>query len=151
LLGYRGLRFGSTTPDWHHDPVHGRRVPAIYYAGQAAGWIETCAGLGADVVGIDWRMPLDAARHRIGPDITLQGNLDPAVLLGDPGSIRERTGRMIALARGREDEHAPARYIANLGHGILPDTPPVHAQLFVDTVREATAAAPSAVARQGWS
>jgi len=135
----------------HTAGGQGRRVPAIYYAGQAAGWIEACAGIGADVVGIDWRLGLDAARRRIGPNVTLQGNLDPAILLGDPGSIRERTEQMIALARGREPGNAPTRYIANLGHGILPDTPPEHAQLFVDAIRAATAAAPSAVARQGWS
>jgi uroporphyrinogen decarboxylase len=131
--------------------AQGRRVPRIYYAGQAAGWIESCTEIGADVVGGDWRIALDATRERIGANITLQGNLDPAVLLGDPASIRRRTGQMVELARGGDGERAPARYIANLGHGILPDTPPEHAQLFVDTIRAATADAPSAVASQGWS
>lgn len=127
-----------------------RRVPTIYYAGQAAGWIEACASLHADVVGIDWRLTLDDARRRIGTNVTLQGNLDPAVLLGDPDSIRERTMEMVALARAHAAGPAPARYIANLGHGILPETPPEHAQLFVEAVRTASAM-PAHSSRQEWS
>jgi uroporphyrinogen decarboxylase len=112
-------------------------VPTIYYAGESAGWLEVCADSGADVVGLDWRVSLDAARQRIGRRTVLQGNLDPAVLLGPPDSIRERVRSVIAQGRAGLEPGATSRgHIFNLGHGILPETPPEHARLVVDTVRE---------------
>jgi uroporphyrinogen decarboxylase len=72
------------------------------------------------------------------------------VLLGDPAAIRARTAEMLALARGHTGEAAAPRYIANLGHGILPETPPDHAQLFVETIRSLSAIAPSPVSKQVW-
>ncbi len=113
-------------------------VPVIYYAGEAAGWLEMAAETGADVIGVDWRMPLDMARRRLGPSVAVQGNLDPAVLLGDPGVIRRGITRVLDEARGHEGRGSAAGHIFNLGHGILPDTPPEHARLVVDTVRELT-------------
>ena len=112
-------------------------VPTIYYAGESAGWVEASGESGADVVGLDWRLNLDAARRRIGRPIVLQGNLDPAVLLGPPASIRERVASVLEQGRsGLEPGDAPRGHIFNLGHGILPETPPDHARLVVDTVRE---------------
>jgi uroporphyrinogen decarboxylase len=116
-------------------------VPLIYYAGEAAGWIESCADIGADVIGLDWRLNLDAARARVGGDVALQGNLDPTVLLGPRPFIRQRTRDVLRAARGETGEGGarpgPALgHIFNLGHGILPQTPPDHARLLVDTVRE---------------
>ena len=112
-------------------------VPAIYYGGEAAGWIEACRDTGADVIGIDWRLDLDAARLRLGTEPVLQGNLDPAVLLGPPERIRERTRAVLQAARTDTGTGAGSRgHIFNLGHGILPETPPAHARLVVDTVRE---------------
>jgi uroporphyrinogen decarboxylase len=115
-------------------------VPLIYYAGEAAGWIESCADIGADVIGLDWRLDLDAARARVGPGVALQGNLDPSVLLGPRPFIRQRTLDVLRAARGVAGHAAspgPAvGHIFNLGHGILPQTPPDHARLLVDAVRE---------------
>jgi uroporphyrinogen decarboxylase len=122
-------------------------VPAIYYAGDAAGWLEAAAGTGAQVIGVDWRIDLGAARRRLGPRVALQGNLDPAVLLGPVAEIRSRVERVLRSARGAEDSPArpgsgtpgpgPARgHVFNLGHGILPQTPPEHARALVDAVRE---------------
>jgi uroporphyrinogen decarboxylase len=113
-------------------------VPVIYYAGEAAGWLEAAAETGADVVGVDWRMPLDAARRRLGPSIAVQGNLDPAVLLGEPAIIRAEIARVLDEARGTPGRGPAHGHVFNLGHGILPDTPPAHARLVVDTVREIT-------------
>jgi uroporphyrinogen decarboxylase len=113
-------------------------VPVIYYAGEAAGWIEAAAETGADVVGVDWRLPLDAARRRLGPSIAVQGNLDPAVLLGEPATIKAEVARVLDEARGTPGRGAAVGHIFNLGHGILPETPPAHARLVVDTVRELT-------------
>jgi uroporphyrinogen decarboxylase len=121
----------------------GARVPLIYYAGDAAGWIEACTGIGADVIGVDWRIGLDAARARVGTALTLQGNLDPTILLGSRSLIRQRTRGVLRDARGMAgaDDSAAVTgpavgHIFNLGHGILPQTPPDHARLLVDTVRE---------------
>ena len=120
----------------------GARVPLIYYAGDAAGWVEACTETGADVIGLDWRIGLDAARARVGTEVALQGNLDPTILLGSRSLIRQRTRGVLRAARGLTSgdlDAAPGPaigHIFNLGHGILPQTPPDHARLLVDSVRE---------------
>jgi len=115
-------------------------VPLIYYAGEAAGWLESCADMGADVIGLDWRLDLEAARARVGAGVALQGNLDPSVLLGPRRFIRQRTLDVLRAAGGLTGDRArpgPAvGHIFNLGHGILPQTPPDHARVLVDSVRE---------------
>jgi uroporphyrinogen decarboxylase len=115
-------------------------VPLIYYAGEAAGWLESCADMGADVIGLDWRLDLEAARARVGAGVALQGNLDPSVLLGPRRFIRQRTLDVLRAASGLTGDRArpgPAvGHIFNLGHGILPQTPPDHARVLVDSVRE---------------
>jgi uroporphyrinogen decarboxylase len=104
-------------------------VPRIYYAGNAAGWLPSCRQTGATVIGLDWRMDLEPARAELGPALAVQGNLDPAVLLGPPALIRQR-------ARAVLDQAGPVGHIFNLGHGILQQTPPDHARVLVDAVRE---------------
>jgi uroporphyrinogen decarboxylase len=124
----------------------GVHVPLIYYAGDSAGWIEACTEIGADVVGIDWRMSLDTARARVGTAVALQGNLDPTILLGSRSLIQQRTRGVLRAALGESGEAGAAAgltgaatgHIFNLGHGILPQTPPDHARLLVDTVRQYT-------------
>jgi uroporphyrinogen decarboxylase len=115
-------------------------VPLIYYAGEAAGWLESCADMGADVIGLDWRLDFEAARARVGAGVALQGNLDPSVLLGPRRFIRQRTLDVLRAASGLTGDRArpgPAvGHIFNLGHGILPQTPPDHARVLVDSVRE---------------
>jgi uroporphyrinogen decarboxylase len=107
-------------------------VPRIYYAGNAAGWLESCAATGATVIGLDWRIDLDRARTTLGDGVALQGNLDPAVLLGSSTAIRSRAADVIRRA-------GPVGHIFNLGHGILPDTSPEHARVLVDAVAELSA------------
>ncbi len=103
-------------------------VPRIYYAGAAAGHLEALGEVGADVIGLDWRTDLAEARRRLGDAVALQGNLDPAVLLGPRDLIAERVRRVL--------DAAPAKgHVFNLGHGILPETPPEHAEHLVETVR----------------
>jgi uroporphyrinogen decarboxylase len=118
----------------HGEPA----LPIIYYAGDASGWLEGCSSTGADVVGIDWRIPLDVARARLGPAIAVQGNLDPGVLLGSSQVIQRQVARVLDEARGGPGRGAACGHIFNLGHGILPDTPPDHARLLVETVRDLT-------------
>ncbi|MEA2487536.1 MAG: uroporphyrinogen decarboxylase [Actinomycetota bacterium] len=95
----------------------GSRVPKIYFGVNTSQLLDLMAGSGADVVGIDWRVPMATARARLGPQVVLQGNLDPAALLG-PWDVIEAKARTILEATGG------TRHIFNLGHGVLPDTDP---------------------------
>lgn len=83
-----------------------------------------CSGLG-----LDWTINADYARSMIGREKALQGNLDPSMLLSSDKTLIDRTNRMIASFEGHP-------YIANLGHGILPNIPVEKAKLFVDTVKQ---------------
>ena len=106
-------------------------VPVIVFA-PGAGWaLELLArASGADVIGIDWQTRASEARKRLcGFDVACQGNFDPAWLYLSPEQIRERAGSMLADF-GRQG------YIANLGHGVLRDTPVEHVQEFVRTVQQ---------------
>lgn len=86
-----------------------------------------------DVVGVDWRIPLDAAWERIGPDRAIQGNLEPAAVLAPPEVLAQRVDDVLAAAGGRPG------HIFNLGHGVLPDSPLDNLKLLVDRVHERTA------------
>lgn len=106
-------------------------VPLIVFA-PGASWAtrEIARATGADVVGVDWQTEA-AAAHRLADDlgVAVQGNLDPCALYAPPHEIRARTREML--------RQMPQRgYIANLGHGILPDIPVDHARAFIDTVQE---------------
>ena len=72
---------------------------------------------GGDVIGVDWRIELDAARRRLGDGVALQGNLDPVALLAPWESLKPRAQHILDQMAGR------AGYIFNLGHGVLPQTP----------------------------
>jgi uroporphyrinogen decarboxylase len=93
-------------------------VPRIHFGVGTGELLRSMGEAGADVVGVDWRVPLDEASRRIGPDRAVQGNLDPAVLLADWPVVRAEVRRV--LAEGR----ATPGHIFNLGHGVLPDTDP---------------------------
>jgi len=79
-------------------------------------------------LGVDWTLKPQVARDLIGKELTIQGNLDPSILLTDPATVERKTKEMI-------DQFGIQRYIANLGHGISPDVPPAHAKAFFDTVK----------------
>lgn len=95
-------------------------VPVIYFGNGATTILDRIAALGADVYGIDWRLPLDEARARLASGTTrpfaVQGNLDPAVLLGPIDVIERRAAEVVA--RGGRRGH-----VFNLGHGITPEVP----------------------------
>jgi uroporphyrinogen decarboxylase len=93
-------------------------VPRIHFGVGTGELLGAMAEAGADVVGVDWRVPLDVAARRIGGTRAVQGNLDPAVLFADPASI-EAEARRIA----DEGRRAPG-HVFNLGHGVLPETDP---------------------------
>jgi uroporphyrinogen decarboxylase len=83
---------------------------------------------GADVVGVDWRLPLDEAVRRVEPGKALQGNLDPAILLA-PWEVIEKRAKDV-IARGRTAEG----HVFNLGHGVLPETDPAVLAKLTDLV-----------------
>ncbi len=100
------------------EPLEATGVPRIHFGVGTGELLALMRSAGADVVGVDWRVPLDQAAARVGPDPVLQGNLDPALLLAD-WPVVERAVRRIV----REGESARA-HIFNLGHGVLPETDP---------------------------
>jgi uroporphyrinogen decarboxylase len=95
-------------------------VPTIVFTKGGGQWLEQIAASGCDAVGIDWTTNIGAARARIGTRVAVQGNLDPQVLLAGREAI-EREARAVLLAAGPQPGH-----IFNLGHGVLPQTPPEH-------------------------
>ena len=106
-------------------------VPRIHFGTGTAGLLEAIAATGCDVVSLDWRVPLDAGWRRVGYDRGVQGNLDPAVLLGPPELVRTRALDVLRRAGGRPG------HVFNLGHGVLPETPLENLELLVETVHAA--------------
>jgi uroporphyrinogen decarboxylase len=105
-------------------------VPRIHFGTGTAGLLEAISATGPDAVSLDWRVPLDEGWLRVGADRAVQGNLEPAVLLGPRQLVQERARDVLRRAGGRRG------HVFNLGHGVLPETPLEHLQLLVETVRE---------------
>jgi uroporphyrinogen decarboxylase len=93
-------------------------VPRIHFGVGTGELLELMVAAGADVLGVDWRVPLDGARERVGDGVALQGNLDPAVCLADWSVVEPRAVDVLRRASGM------SRHIFNLGHGVLPETDP---------------------------
>lgn len=110
------------------EGLSGFDIPRIHFGTGTAALLELMAAPDCDVVGVDWRVPLDVAWRRIGYDKAIQGNLDPSVLLGPAELVRERALDILRRAGGRPG------HIFNLGHGVLPDTPLGNLKLLVETV-----------------
>ena len=104
-------------------------IPVIYFINGVGVLLEAAGESGADVMGIDWRISLTDARRRLGVDQVVQGNLDPAVLFAPKDEITRRTFEML-------DEIGGVGHIANLGHGVLPDTPLDGIAAFIDAVAQ---------------
>ncbi len=104
-------------------------APVIHFGTGTGMFLDQMKGAGGDVIGVDFRTELDAAWETLG-DVAVQGNLDPVVLLADHDLIRERAGRVLRQASGREG------HIFNLGHGILPDTPVDNVIALIDMVHD---------------
>jgi uroporphyrinogen decarboxylase len=105
-------------------------VPVIHFSTGTGGFLKSLRAAGGDVIGVDWRVKLDAAWECLGHDIAIQGNLDPAVLLSSPREIRRRVEEILGRANGRPG------HIFNLGHGVLPETPVENVKAMVEAVHE---------------
>ena len=115
------------------EAIGSRDVPRIHFGVGTGELLPLIGEAGADVVGVDWRLPLDEAARRVGPERSLQGNLDPAVLLADRGTVDREVRRVVEqgrVARG---------HVFNLGHGVLPDTDPGVLTHVVELVHELSA------------
>jgi uroporphyrinogen decarboxylase len=108
-------------------------VPRIHFGVGTGELLAAMGEAGADVVGVDFRVPLDEATTRVGPDRALQGNLDPALLFAPWDAVRPRV--LATLEAGR----AAPGHVFNLGHGVLPSTDPDALHRVVDLVHEASA------------
>ncbi|HEX3333274.1 MAG TPA: uroporphyrinogen decarboxylase [Acidimicrobiales bacterium] len=112
-------------------------VPTILFGVGTGELLPLMGDAGSDVVGVDWRVPLDDARRRVGRGHALQGNLDPAICLA-PWPVVEDATRVV-LARA--DDGTGTGHVFNLGHGVLPETDPAILSAVVDLVHRETARA----------
>ena len=113
----------------------GVRIPVIVFTKGGGLWLEQIAGIGADVVGLDWTVNLGAARARVGDRVALQGNLDPNVLFAPPEAVaREAVAVLDSFGRPQRADGTWDGHIFNLGHGISQYTPPDHVSALVEAV-----------------
>jgi uroporphyrinogen decarboxylase len=113
------------------DALRDRGVPLIHFGVGTTAILPDLAEAGGDVIGVDWRLPLDEAWERLGEGRGIQGNLDPTLLLGPADRMRAAAADVLRRAAGR------AGHIFNLGHGVLPSTPIERVQELATFVHEA--------------
>ena len=107
-------------------------APTIHFGTGTATLLQQMATAGGDVIGLDWRIPLDRGWAEVGDERGVQGNLDPAVLLGPWGRIEAETRDILERAGGRPG------HVFNLGHGVPPETDPAVLRHLTEFVHEAT-------------
>ncbi|MZD05910.1 uroporphyrinogen decarboxylase [Streptomyces sp. SID5785] len=116
------------------EAVAGYGVPRIHFGVGTGELLGLMGEAGADVVGVDWRVPLDEAARRVGPGKALQGNLDPAILFSTQEALEAKTREVLGAAAGLEG------HVFNLGHGVPPNTDADVLTRLVDYVHTQTAA-----------
>ena len=105
-------------------------VPVIYFGTDSATLLPSMRATGAQVIGLDWRIPLDDGWRSLGFDRAVQGNLDPVLLFADWKELKSRAEDILRRADGRPG------HIFNLGHGILPETPVENVKALAKFVQE---------------
>jgi uroporphyrinogen decarboxylase len=108
-------------------------APVIYFGTDSATLLPSMQETGAEVIGLDWRIPLDTGWQSLGLKGAVQGNLDPVLLFADWKELKSRAQDILRRAGGRPG------HIFNLGHGILPETPVDNAKALCDFIREHSA------------
>jgi uroporphyrinogen decarboxylase len=116
------------------DEIRETGVPRIHFATRTADFLESFTAAGGDVIGVDWRIPIDAAWRRVGKERGIQGNLDPEALLGGPNVWRPAAEDILRRAEKRPG------HVFNLGHGVLPETPQDDLRSLVKLVHESSRA-----------
>lgn len=106
----------------------GADVPVVLFTKGGGNWLESMAATGCDALGLDWSIDIGQARQRVGDRVALQGNLDPAILLTDPDTVRNEVAKVLA-SYGQGHGH-----VFNLGHGISQFAPPENAAALVEAV-----------------
>ena len=124
------------------ESLSGLPVAKILFAKGSATHLESLAKSGADVISVDWNTDLAEARSKLGRQVALQGNVDPAILLGAESDVRVAAADAVAKTGG-------LGHILNLGHGILPATPVKNAKAFVEAGHEAVVAEPAESGKAG--
>lgn len=112
------------------DHIRALDIPVIHFATGASGFLREIARAGGDVVGVDWRVNIDAAWAEIDHRTAIQGNLDPLALFAPLPELKQRVADLLQRTGSR------AGHIVNLGHGILPETPVENVKAVVQMVRE---------------
>ncbi len=107
-------------------------VPTIHFGTGTATLLRAMADAGGEVIGLDWRIPLDRGWAEVGSERGVQGNLDPAVLLGPWQRAEAAAQDILERVRGRRG------HVFNLGHGVLPETDPAALRRLAELVQEAT-------------
>jgi uroporphyrinogen decarboxylase len=108
-------------------------VPTIHFGTGATHLLPDLTAVGGDVIGLDWRIPIDRGWELVGSGCGVQGNLEPALLLGPWERVEEAAGRIVDAVAGRRG------HVFNLGHGVLPATDPADLRRLVELVHERTA------------
>ncbi|HEX5282702.1 MAG TPA: uroporphyrinogen decarboxylase, partial [Bryocella sp.] len=127
VADYRAFALGPTAELIRRIQALG--VPVIYFGVDTASLLPTFRETGADVIGLDWRIPLDAGWRVIGHNTAIQGNLDPITLFAPDAILEARVKEILALAANRPG------HIFNLGHGIVPNTPVDSVLRVVDLIK----------------
>jgi uroporphyrinogen decarboxylase len=112
------------------ERIRSAGVPVIHFGTGTGGYFRELHAAGGDVIGVDWRVNIDQVWMDISYRSAIQGNLDPAVLFAPLPELRQRVHEMLRRTGSRPG------HIFNLGHGILPETPPEHVKAVVEFVRE---------------
>jgi uroporphyrinogen decarboxylase len=125
--------YRSSVAPWTNEILTDVGVPMIHFGVGTGHVLGEMRRAGGDVIGVDWRTPLDTAWDAVGSGVGVQGNLDPAVCLAPWGVVRRKALEVIRRAGGRDG------HVFNLGHGVLPTTRVATLQRLVDLVHEETA------------
>ena len=129
LSGEDYRRFALPYQDAVFAAIADLGAPAILYVNGASHLLDEMASSGAGVLSVDWRTGLREARGRLGPEIGLQGNLDPSLLFGEAENVRIKTDEIL------DEMSGDPGFIFNLGHGVLPETPVESVRALVETVQ----------------
>lgn len=116
------------------DDIAEMEVPRIHFGVMTGELLHDMGSAGADVVGVDWRVPMERAIERVGAERSVQGNLDPSLVFAPTGVMLEHAGHILNAGRRARG------HIFNLGHGVLPETDPDALSRLVDYVHEYPAA-----------